>query len=561
MMIELNTSYTLSQVPYITYDALEDYAEKIVADFAPGLLKNPGIIGMDEFLEYYLRLTVDFRRICLNRMVLGITAFNDGVVDIIDEDTGLPDEIEVTTGTVILDTSLTAKRSEPRLRFSGFHEGSHWLIHRKAFASDNPFGPAGIYANKYIATKEGRGDYIRSTKERNDYERMERQADFLAAGILMPRPALREVYRKAEDDRNQLVIDEYPANIVRDIFRMKIEGMSALKISETLNNLGVLSPLEYKKDRGLPHPKGGYTYKDGTKWSPHTVIRILQNETYAGTLIQGRQGTFNYKIKDVIERPMDEWKRTENAHEAIVKPQDFDLAQRIMRLDTRTAPGGASVYLFSGILVCGCCGARMTRKAVPYKGEKYLYYYCPTTKKRGCVDAPMLKEADLHEYVLECVKAQVNNIATLDSILAGSDGQKAAEALAKQYATQIAENERQLDKITSVKSTLYENLVTRLITKDDYKTMKAQYTADENCLRGAISLLEQQRENVLAGNSNRLRWMEHFMRFEGLTELDRRMVINLIQSVRVISKTELHITFNYQSEFEKALAILRREAA
>ena len=195
-MLELNTCYTLSQVPYITYDALDEYAEKIVADFAPELLNNPGVIAMDEFLEYYLRLTLDYRQICFNKKVLGITVFNDGMVDIIDEETGLPSEISVTTGTVILDTSLISKRNEPRLRFSGFHEGSHWLIHRKAFASDNPFGPAGIYANKFIATKEGRGDYIRSTKERTDYERMERQADFLAAGILMPRPALREVYRQ-----------------------------------------------------------------------------------------------------------------------------------------------------------------------------------------------------------------------------------------------------------------------------------------------------------------------------------------------------------------------------
>ena len=76
------------------------------------------------------------------------------------------------------------------------HEGCHWLIHRRAFAEDNPFGPAGIYQNQFLAAKEGRGDYLRSTKEKNDIDRMERQADFLAAGILMPRPALREVCRE-----------------------------------------------------------------------------------------------------------------------------------------------------------------------------------------------------------------------------------------------------------------------------------------------------------------------------------------------------------------------------
>jgi len=194
-MIKLETCYTLSQVPYITYEALEDYAERLVGDFAPALLKNPGVINVDEFLEYYLGLTIDFRHISYNKKVLGITAFNDGVVDIISDD-GLPDQLSVTKGTVIIDHSLTAKKSEPRLRFTGMHEGVHWMIHREAFASDNPFGPAGVYANQFIATKEGNGDYIRSNKERNDIERMERQADFLSAGVLVPRPALREVYRE-----------------------------------------------------------------------------------------------------------------------------------------------------------------------------------------------------------------------------------------------------------------------------------------------------------------------------------------------------------------------------
>jgi len=342
---------------------------------------------------------------------------------------------------------------------------------------------------------------------------------------------------------------------------MKINGMSALKIADTLNSLGVLSPLEYKKDRGLPHPKGGYADRDGAQWSPNTVIRILHDETYTGTLLQARQGTHNYKIKDLIDKPKSEWKRTENAHEAIIPLHDYDLAQRIMRLDTRAAPGGDNVYLFSGILICGCCGAQMTRKTVPYKDKKYHYYYCPTTKKHGCIDSATLQEATLHEYVYECVKAQIANIASIETILAGLDGQAATSALAKQYHTQIADNEDQLHEIADFKSTLYENMIVGLIDQDDYKMLKAKYNADETRLREAICVLQKKRDDVLSGRGDSLRWLEHFKRFEGLAELDRRMVINLIQSIRVISKDELQITFNYHDEITKAYAILRKEAA
>ncbi len=101
----------------------------------------------------------------------------------------------VTTGTVILDTSLTTKRNLPRLRFTSMHEGAHWLIHREAFAEDNPMGSVGVYENQFLAAKEGRIDYSRSLSERTDIERIERQADFLASALLMPRPPLRIAYR------------------------------------------------------------------------------------------------------------------------------------------------------------------------------------------------------------------------------------------------------------------------------------------------------------------------------------------------------------------------------
>ena len=93
-MIALHTSYSFSQVPYITNEALDSYAEELVRDFAPNVLESPGILDVDRFLEYYLRLSVDYRRICLNRNVLGITAFNDGVVDVMCEERGQAENIQ-----------------------------------------------------------------------------------------------------------------------------------------------------------------------------------------------------------------------------------------------------------------------------------------------------------------------------------------------------------------------------------------------------------------------------------------------------------------------------------
>ena len=209
-MLELDTCYTLSNIPYITYDALEEYAEKLVHDFAPECLRTPIPMDVDKFLGHYLNLSVDYRHISHDRNILGMTAFSDGSIDVLNDETGLVEQMPVRAGTVILDSSLTVKRNEPIRRFTGGHEGTHWILHRKAFAEDNPFGPAGVYSNQYLAAKEGRVDYSRKRTGKTDIEYMERQADFLSSAILMPRPALRVVFRNFFKFYN-----EKPRRIVR----------------------------------------------------------------------------------------------------------------------------------------------------------------------------------------------------------------------------------------------------------------------------------------------------------------------------------------------------------
>jgi hypothetical protein len=92
-MLELKTCYTFSQVPYLTYDVLEEYAEAIIADFAPERLHNPGQLDVDRFIEFYLGLSVEFHRICYDRKVLGMTSFNDGKIDVANETTGMPEKL------------------------------------------------------------------------------------------------------------------------------------------------------------------------------------------------------------------------------------------------------------------------------------------------------------------------------------------------------------------------------------------------------------------------------------------------------------------------------------
>lgn len=361
-------------------------------------------------------------------------------------------------------------------------------------------------------------------------------------------------YRKDPEDKNHLVIDEDAASVVREIYRRRIDGASAMRIADELNRQGILSPLAYKVSRGLPHPTGGYTDSPDPKWSAHAVIRILRDETYTGVLVQGRQETYNHKLKQLIHKPAEEWNRTENAHEPIISKHDFELVQKIAKLDTRTAPCGGNVYLFSGLLICGSCGGRMTRKTNTFGDRKLIYYHCPTGKKRGCEHPVMLREDALTDCVLKSLQAHIQSVISLENLLDSIDMDRREQELTDRFKARIAENEVLLEQSREYRASLYENFAGGILTKEEYRDHKKRFTAQIEQAQRTIDQLRQEMETV-SGNTKH-HWAERYHEFVGVKTLDRRTVVSLIQSIRIIGKDELEITYRHQMEYDRALAEL-----
>ena len=121
-------------------------------------------------------------------------------------------------------------------------------------------------------------------------------------------------------------------------------------------------------------------FRDGT--SIHTEIRMQESENPLTEIWEGElHFCLEQRMVEICGQEImltakefsSEWVRVEGAHEAIIQKHDFDLVQRLRRIDTRTSPKSDKVYLFSGILICGCCGCRMTRKTNRYKDKEYHY--------------------------------------------------------------------------------------------------------------------------------------------------------------------------------------------
>ena len=86
-----------------------------------------------------------------------------------------------------------------------------------------------------------------------------------------------------------MLIDERAASIVYQIFQWKIEGMSSFRIVDKLNELGIPTPMEYKRENDKNFQCSFHT-KLNPKWIANEINRILQNEVYTGSFIRFLKG-------------------------------------------------------------------------------------------------------------------------------------------------------------------------------------------------------------------------------------------------------------------------------
>ena len=137
-------------------------------------------------------------------------------------------------------------------------------------------------------------------------------------------------YRKSVE-KGKLEPDENAAAVVRRIFDLYLSGMSIYSICKTLNADGIPNPAAYKYMNGSAFiPSFGKEFSH--LWNKTTVARILSNEMYTGSMVQGRRRKLSYKSNSVIEVPQSEWFVVNNTHEAIIDRDMFRKVQEIIRI-------------------------------------------------------------------------------------------------------------------------------------------------------------------------------------------------------------------------------------
>lgn len=368
-------------------------------------------------------------------------------------------------------------------------------------------------------------------------------------------------YKKDPTDKNKIIVDEYAADIVKKIFNWRLEGMNVYSIVNKLNELGVPSPMVYKRMQGINF-KTGFSEAYQSLWCDSAVYGILKNKIYIGVLEQGKRSRISYKVKKTVDKPKEEWDVIEEHHEAIISKSDFMKIEQLAIRDTKRSKDEASVYLFSGMMFCNECKKQMTRRCAKYKGKQYISYICSTyNKQQGCT-RHSIKEEQITEIVLAVLQAHIELVGKLKKV---PDKMDYKNTYTNTYANSITTDPIKEDLIANsnrikdkseelatcygMASSLYNDLREGIITEEEFVSYRNIYEEKVKCIEKQISSINEEMK-VLTENEKKSRvWLQKTSHMGNLTQLNRMALISLVDKIDYGERNQIFFKFRYQDVF------------
>ena len=290
-------------------------------------------------------------------------------------------------------------------------------------------------------------------------------------------------YRKDPADKNHIIPDPEPAEVVRQIYQWSLEGHGRQNIAYLLNQRGIPNPTRYKAERGWTCNRP--IKNDFGLWNKVTVGRILTNEMYTGVMIQERRRKVSYKSKVVIDTPESEWYRVEGTHEAIIDWAVFETVQQGLKLRTRT-DGTGQAHLLSGLVKCADCGSTMSKCSNGKRAYLRCKLYTDSGNQKLCTRHSVRLD-QLIGLISDRIRYYVQTYYQLDLKDLQPQKDTRRETLEQDQKTLTA----QLEKRSQALKTLYLDRVAGILSEGQFVELNQSFLEEKGRLERRLDSIRE----------------------------------------------------------------------
>ena len=341
-------------------------------------------------------------------------------------------------------------------------------------------------------------------------------------------------YRKDPEDRTKWIVDEAAALVVKRIFKLCMEGRGPMQIAKLLQAEKVLNPTSYKRREGIKSPSPETA--DPYHWNTNTVVHILERREYTGCT--GNFKTYTNSIWDKKQRetPIEKQAVFYNTHPAIIEQEVFDKVQQIRKQRHRRTKTGKS-SLFSGMVYCADCGAKMRYCTTNYFEKRQDHFVCANYRSNtGSCSAHFIRAVVLEELVWMHMKAVIFYVTRYEKHFRTVMEQRlrmSSEEAIRGYKTQFAQAERRLAELDRLFIRIYEDNVSGRITDERFSMMSRTYEDEQTQLKVEIQSLQQEIEVQERQIENLEQFIQRVHKYEDLHELTPYALRELVKAIYI----------------------------
>ena len=346
-------------------------------------------------------------------------------------------------------------------------------------------------------------------------------------------------YMKSPENKKKWIIDTEAAEVVRDIYRMCLEGMGNEAIARELLNREVLIPMAHWQSKGL-NRGGKKTQPNPYKWCKTTVQKILCQQEYCGDVINFKTYSKNFKNKTRIDNPVENWKIFRDVHEPIIDRDTWEMVQKHTARTKRRAPKkeNARKHIFSGLIRCADCGSNMSYHTNTVNKDIH-YFSCSNYVKdtRGTCQARHYIRADALEQIVILELKRLAVMLQMDEPLLVEILEKKTN---KDFYDEKKFLEGELQKaivrqqtVASLYEKLYEDNATGKVTDEWFTHMSHKYEVERAELKIKIFNLREQVANMQTVQHSKDMFIGAIRKFLDMDTITAPLIHELIDHIDV----------------------------
>ena len=349
-------------------------------------------------------------------------------------------------------------------------------------------------------------------------------------------------YIKSPERNGFWIVDPEAAMIVKDIFRMCLEGKGNETIAGILQESKILTPIAYWASKGV-NRGGKKNNSNFYKWNNSTIEKILSKQEYCGDVINFKTYSKSYKNRKRWDNPKENWMIFKGVHEPIIDRETFERVQELTKKTKRRAPKEANgeKSMFSDLLYCADCGRKLWYHTNTINKDIH-YFSCSNYKKdtRGDCETRHYIRADAIEQVV------MLELRRLAKYLESHEEEFAELLIKKTNADTVAEQKRlekslrqslyRHENITALFSKLYEDNVSGKLSDEMFMELSHKYEVERMELKVKIQDCRERLSKISEMEQNKDAFIKAVRKFMEMETLTAPMLRELIDHIDVYEK-------------------------